>query len=345
MEAEAPLLALRRLADGRTQWDFVNAHLNHDNFAVRLLTGRGYGVVATRLIRRGERIVCEAPLLSWEQKRDFAQLEQLVDALDKDSWRDFFGLADIHATGGRGKTAAGVWNTNSFVTQDVLADGLAESIDGIRRTALFRLCSRFNHACHPSCFVAWSGTIRMQTVHALRDITVGEELTIAYVAGAEAGARASRRALLARKYRFVCQCATCMLGGSELEQSDARHERLVAIHKALNSEGLGNGNLATLVEEQMHLMQAEGVPLILGKAGWILALLELRSAGKLDAARAWATRGVEVARSALGDDSSAYQRFVTLKATLDAEWQSATLLNAASVERSRQTKWHKRGMK
>jgi hypothetical protein len=63
--------------------------------------------------------------------------------------------------------------------QDVLGDSLAEAKDGIRRLAIFRLISRFNHSCHPNTFVAWSATIGgRQTVHAIRDIACGEELNL-----------------------------------------------------------------------------------------------------------------------------------------------------------------------
>ena len=37
----------------------------------------------------------------------------------------------------KGKTAAGIWNTNSFKVEDVMADGRAEEKDGIHRAALF----------------------------------------------------------------------------------------------------------------------------------------------------------------------------------------------------------------
>ena len=277
--ADAPLLDRRRnLSDGRTWWTFApcSSRLPASNaLAVRALPGRGLGCVALRAIAPGERILAEVPLVFWASRRgdkadDFAQLDALVEALDPEARESFFALAD--SFGGRGKTAAGIWNTSSFVTQDYFSSGGVN--DGVHRAAVFRICSRFNHACHPNCFVAWSGALGQQTVHAIRPIDAGTELTIAYMAGAEAGARASRRALLEQKYFFTCACSTCMLEGIELERSDARHARLVEIHRQLEAEGC-SARVVSLVEEQLRLMREEGVPLILGKAGWLLAVVQL----------------------------------------------------------------------
>ena len=150
-----------------------------------------------------------------------------------------------------------------------------------------------------------------QTVHCLRDIACGEELTISYVAGAEAGARNERRHLLHRKFGFTCACDACVLDGVELMESDARYRRVKEIHTLLAEEDLGEA-LVPLVAEHYRLMRAEGVPLILGKAGWILAIASLVQSGALEAAVGWARLAADCARVALGDDSSAYVQFAKI---------------------------------
>lgn len=168
-----------------------------------------------------------------------------------------------------------------------------------------------SHSCHPNCFVAWSATIGgRQTIHVLRDVPCGEELTISYAAGAEASTRESRRALLRRKYRFDCDCEACRFNGAALERSDARHSRLCQIHQGLSD--WPDDGLVAVVEECYQLMLEEGVPLILGKAGWILAIVQLLQHGKAEGAAKWSAIGVECARIALGEDSSAHIQFSTL---------------------------------
>ena len=195
----------------------------------------------------------------------------------------------------------------------------------MRRSALLPcFASRpagFNHACRPNCFVSWNDPIGKQTVHAVADIAGGDELTISYVAGSEAGARARRRALLESKYLFTCECAVCCLEGAQLGVSDFRYERLAQLHTRLAQLGEGDGRLGvlelvSLVEEQLKLSREEGVPLILSKAGWILAAVHLKLSGDQRAAAEWATRGAEHSRLALGEDSSAFQRFSSLVAAL-----------------------------
>ena len=161
--------------------------------------------------------------------------------------------------------------------------------------------------------------IGRQTVHALRDIAPGEELTIAYVAGAEAGPRAHRQAHLKRKYHFDCSCATCGLRGRELAESDTRQQRLAEIHRKLSdwpeSESAG---LLAAVQEHLGLMRAEGLPLIWGKAGMFLALVQLIQHGERAAAAECARKGAAFAQLALGEDSSVYLRFTHLAEGLEA---------------------------
>ena len=326
--ADAPLLALRRLKGDRTEWMFVGDYRRHamHGTSIRHCPGRGISIVAMKPFASGARVMSEEPLLTWTSapgtKNELANLDALVGTLDAAHYADYHELVDIWSGDGKGKTAAGIWNSNSFVIEDALATGRAESIDGLHRAGVFRAISRLNHDCHPNAFISWNGLLGVQTVHALRDIAAGEELTIAYVAGAEAGSRTQRRRLLARKYRFVCKCATCRLEGAALIVSDRRHSRLAAIHRALSADtseeaaGAVEGGVLALVEEQLDLMRAEGVPIILGKAGWILAIVRLQQAGDVPAAAAWAKTGVNAARHALGADSSAHQCFSNLLAAV-----------------------------
>ena len=220
LRAMEDLVWLSRRADGRTLWQLCEkVETSHLGFEVRPLPGKGLGVIVTRIasFARGERILCEEPLIAWRSSpgpsgtHDWNSLESQVEA---DTRRDdFYSLCDKFSDSGNGlaKTARGIWNSNSFPMEDIIADGLAAAKDGVHRSAVYRLCSRINHSCRPNCFAAWNALLGRQTLHALRDIGQGEELTVAYVGGAEAGVRASRRQMLADKYHFDCACEACSL--------------------------------------------------------------------------------------------------------------------------------------
>ena len=239
------------------------------------MPGKGLGAVATRSIARGERILCEEPLVAWRSvadargEHDFARLQALVDALAPSERRAFYSLSQSSELYGAARTARGVWGCNAYPC----LDGLAPTADGVTRSAVFAHACRINHACHPSCHIAWHDGLGCMTVHALRSIQPGEELSVAYIGGDTLGTRASRQALLSRTYGFCCQCAACALRGDALGASEARQQRLFELHALLPAFP---SNLPELVEELMALLRAEGRPLIWAKSPIFAALFVSR---------------------------------------------------------------------
>lgn len=328
------LAVLCRLPNGRTQWELAQ-QLDTSGFGVTIsaLPGRGLGLVASRPFKQGERVIAEAPLVTWESSadadgaHDFAQLSRLIDGLSESERRDFYHLCDKRSFDGTPKSVAGIWNSNSFKAEDVLGK---DAVNGSNRSCVFRICSRFNHACKPNCHVAWNASLGKQTVHVLADVDPGTELTIAYIAGAEAADRASRQALLSAKYLFTCQCGACGCGSTPaLEASDARMRRIATIHTALAASPKED-ELLRLVEEQLELMRTEGVPLIWARAGMLLAIVHLKRISRYEDAAKWAERGAAHARLALGDDSSAFLKFSSLAEVFAAAAASSTPSTAAT---------------
>ena len=180
--------------------------------------------------------------------------------------------------------------------------------EGVTRAGVFATVARINHGCVPSCFVAWNAALGQQTVHAVRPVAPGEELTIAYIAGAESGVRSERQALLQHKWGFECRCDTCRLDGSARERSDKRQARLAEIHRGLPRWPVDE-KLVAAVEEQLRLMEKEGLPAVYAKAGLLLAVVACVQRGELRAAATWVECGLECTRVALGEDSGAYRRF------------------------------------
>jgi predicted nicotinamide N-methyase len=313
-EGAKDLVALRRRADGRTAW-VLHELVDASELGLRItpIAGKGLGVVAERQFASGERVLAEAPLFAWASTanssgaHDWEALQCRVDELDDESWRDFTALCDKLQA--RSKDARSIWNSNSFPMEDVMADGHAAARDGVVRSGVYRICSRINHACRPNCFAAWSTALGRQTVHALRNIARGEELSVAYVGGAEAGPRACRQRLLSDKYHFACTCAACSLTGDALQQSEERQRRIHEIHGLLLRSP---SDLAALVREHVSLMRAEGLPPVWGKAGIILAIVQLKTDGDIAAAGEMAATGADIAKRALGTDSSSYVRFAAL---------------------------------
>lgn len=85
----------------------------------------------------------------------------------------------------------------------------------VHARAIFIRVAKLNHSCAPNCAIIIDPRCQpaypLQLV-TLRDIPQGEELTVAYepVRGLSLGAR---RAILQRRFAFVCQCGVCRFQG------------------------------------------------------------------------------------------------------------------------------------
>lgn len=72
--------------------------------------------------------------------------------------------------------------------------------------AIFPHAARFNHACNPNACFSWNAEIGKETIHAMRDIEEGEEITLSYC---DMGHGKRLRAWELKHYGFVCDCKAC----------------------------------------------------------------------------------------------------------------------------------------
>lgn len=77
-----------------------------------------------------------------------------------------------------------------------------------------------NHSCHNNAHRYWNDNIKRHTIHAIRNIEPGEEITIAYVDSLLG--RIGRQQALKKDYDFSCTCKLCSLSPEEVRKSDAR---------------------------------------------------------------------------------------------------------------------------
>ena len=305
---------------------------HHTTFVIRSAGESGFGAFATRAIKRGERILCEAPLLIWTivKGASTASLEAIVATLDPVDRDDFFGLCqnEIH---GPTKSAYGIWLSNAFPTESPLArarDALSGHLDedADRQGACFAAACRFNHSCSPSSHLAWNPRRGKGTIHALVDIAAGDEITISYLGSEQFSRRDERQAKLLDDFGFTCGCAKCTITAEAVRLSDARRSRLgalsVLISIAVNGIAIDGSagrmprtrtNAIDLVEERLRLLDQDGI----GNT-WdtmYAACAYSRSMGDRAQATLWASRAAESARVGLGCDSEEYQKYVALVGT------------------------------
>lgn len=181
-------------------------------FEVGSIPGKGKGLLALRDIPAGTRIVCEKPLLLAQPSAPDA-LEAYValrlKGLSKEQQRQFLSLHN---------NFPGKYPFGGIVKTNALPCGTGSSVGGIYPTVCL-----INHSCLPNCQNTWNSDTKHETIHAIRPISSGEEITIAYDHGGPAGAR---QAFLKESFGFQCSCATCTLPPAELKESDARRLRI-----------------------------------------------------------------------------------------------------------------------
>jgi SET domain len=74
-------------------------------------------------------------------------------------------------------------------------------------SGIFPFASRANHSCFPNAYQTWNGQIKRHNIHAIKDIPVGEEITLSYVSPMLDPDQ--RRQSLQKRYGFLCTCRAC----------------------------------------------------------------------------------------------------------------------------------------
>ena len=191
-------------------------------YTIKPITGKGLGFIAASKIFKGTRILLEEPLFKTpDSTEDIGSAEitvlREVKSLTKDQQRAFFALQNVQ---GRNKCTPvlGIAITN------MLPLGASDS------GGLFLEASRINHSCRPNAQHAWNDYLGQLTVHALRDIEAGREITISYISGVSPG-YAERQRHLMDAFSFGCACELCSLPLLARTESDYRLGQIRSINE------------------------------------------------------------------------------------------------------------------
>ena len=195
-------------------------------YTIRPIEGKGLGVVATRDITCGERLIAEPPLFTFFSSSAEQYKDSAVHAVDSLPERERAVFNSLHN--------AKIWPEASHPRAEVLGTVATNCIDldGLSVSAIFATISRFNHSCAPNVEWTWNDNIEVETIHANRDIACGEELCVSYMEShvthklnedpSLCSSRDVRRAYLKETWGFACSCSACTLTGEERTKSDKR---------------------------------------------------------------------------------------------------------------------------
>jgi hypothetical protein len=160
-------------------------------YRIRPSPNKGLGVFPNRPIPRGYRIICERPILTAPREPGLLDVNDvfnrfaLLQEKDKEKYlqlhaaqiqTDFIlpTVATSFPKQFREHIAkvASVFETNGFKMESTTEEGTS---------GVFPIASRINHSYSPNANQTWNSRIGCLAVHAIRDISVNEEITIPYI--------------------------------------------------------------------------------------------------------------------------------------------------------------------
>ncbi|KAG5988489.1 hypothetical protein E4U52_006538 [Claviceps spartinae] len=191
-------------------------------YEIKELSGKGRGLMARVCIPKGTRILVEKPLVI------AASQISSVTAMEKDIGNQLRQLSEK-------KAGQFFCLHNSFrgvlppFTGTVQTNALACG-EGSSTGAVYPTLCLINNACRPNCQQTWNQEEKHETIHAIRDIAAGEEITIAYI---PSGSSAQRRHYLKEKFGFDCACEMCVLPTADIQASNGRRAEMENHNRAI----------------------------------------------------------------------------------------------------------------
>lgn len=277
-------------------------------YALKDIPGKGKGLVATRKIPQGTRILCEEAIMQIPHSYDGLPNEELkrrisakFNALTDKNKQAFLNLRNVLPYKSPAEQYLGILHTNALPIED----------GGIGGGILLK-ASRINHACDNNAHKSWNKNIKHHTVHAIRDINQGEEITISYLAVLRS--RQARQETLRKQFKFECSCHLCSLPAKESSESDEMLEGIYLRDGFVNKLGLRGISSSPLVilhcldrEVQLYNMTDPDDP-GLSKVYWDATEVAIAH-GDLARGRIFAERALQGWRISCGSDCQPVIKF------------------------------------
>ncbi|CAG5138041.1 uncharacterized protein ALTATR162_LOCUS274 [Alternaria atra] len=219
-------------------------------YAVEDISGKGKGIIATKDIPKGTRIISETAFIT--VGRPIANMEQLdmsihqqVSSLSKDQLREFLSMDNVYPYATPIEKWRGIFRTNALPMGSTLDAG-----------GIFMKACRINHACDSNAQNFWNENLDQLTIHAVRDILEGDEITICYLSSRRD--RKTRREELQENFKFTCYCRLCSLPRNQSRKSDVKLNRIHKLDCIIDEGGvpgliLSSRRMLSCVDEQVRL--------------------------------------------------------------------------------------------
>ncbi|KAJ3565263.1 hypothetical protein NPX13_g7571 [Xylaria arbuscula] len=285
--------------------------LGYEKTRIAEIPDKGRGLIATKTIRKGERILAAKPALLVHR-----------DAFRQVAMQDMFYLMDLAVSNlpkARRESYMGqAGSMGSHKITDILFTNSFQVTlgghDGFHY-ANFPEVSVLNHDCRPNMAFFIDGNLTHHT-HAVRDISPGEELTISYVDALQI--RSERQERTRNSLGFSCTCSQCTLPKEELDASDDRIRTISRIERELSNVNSKEPSPA-MIEEYIALYKTEGLDHNIAGA-YTLAALNYNFLGKATLAKKCARLSAEAGRLENGPDAGDVREMTVLAEDPESHW-------------------------
>ena len=167
-------------------------------YIIKSSPGKGLGMFASRNIRKGTRILAEKPFFSLVERpvvslSDPYAPNDITEAFDRLLISEKYQYMSLHCPQRPDCSLIfSIYEANCFE----MGSGTCICLDA----------SRINHSCIPNAHYSWNTNIERETVHAVKDIFKGEEITISYCSALRSLEDREREL---QPYVFTCRCPAC----------------------------------------------------------------------------------------------------------------------------------------
>ncbi|KIM37400.1 hypothetical protein M413DRAFT_273919 [Hebeloma cylindrosporum] len=218
-----------------------------DNFAIHPSPGKGLGMFSRRLVRSGEVVLVERPVILTPYvvglAVPLAQLySDMFEKLSPDVSKQLMELSSFASDNvKRNKVelktkdvCESVMRMNALAVQLQVPKGEYAELSTHR--GVFLNTSRCNHSCAPNAKWDWDRDTYSLVLTAVRAIKPGEEITIAYVSPHLPSHE--RQSKLRALHSFQCLCTICTQPAEALRRSDLAREKLATFWERNDARGV-----------------------------------------------------------------------------------------------------------
>lgn len=314
-------------------------------YKIRHAGAKGLGVFATQRIACGTRIKAEKPLITvggesqvYAAARSLSPSDmQVLRSLSSNVASKLSILDWVNAAWHIGRDVVSSKPGSSPATESYLGRlrDAPRLLDVFRTNnfdignatqAVFGEIARFNHACSPNAQGNFNSLLGCFTIHAVRAIEVGEELTLSYLAQ-NTSRTAQRQEKLLKHYGFSCDCPACdeSLPANKLTEQKRLHfhDKQAAFHEA--AEGRDTPDQQGELEVVMALIDHAEASSLLGRELATMYITAAEMAARLgltlEVVR-YAERGLELDAAVLGEDNPMFAESVARARAVGVELSS-----------------------